>query len=123
MDLLRGPCQRSIQWTLKAHGAFADLREALYSLTVFQCPDFSRPFVVQTDASATGLGAVLAQEYPVGDHPVAYLGRKFQRAEQRYATIEREALALKWAVTAWRYYLTGAPFYLVTDHALLVWMD
>lgn len=70
-----------------------------------------------------GLGAVLAQEYPEGECPFAYLSHKLQPAEQRYSTIEREALAVKWAVTSWRYYLTDTHFFLVTDHAPLVWME
>lgn len=71
------------------------------------------------DASMTGFSAVLTQEYPEGEQPMAYQSRKLQLAETSYAMIEREALALKWAVLACRYYLTENPFYLITDHAPL----
>lgn len=121
-DLLRGPARATIPWTPEALQAFQDIREALLEDPVLHSPDFSRPFIVQADASATGLGAVLAQRYPEGEKPVAYLSRKLQPAERRYATIEREALAVKWAVTAWQYYLTDNPFVLITDHAPLQWI-
>lgn len=89
---------------------------------VLHSPDFSCPFIVQADASATGLGAILSQESTDGEHFVAYLSQKLQPVECHYAIIEREALAIKWAVTSWRYYLTANPFILVTDHAPLLWM-
>uniref|UniRef100_K7GIQ8 Reverse transcriptase RNase H-like domain-containing protein n=1 Tax=Pelodiscus sinensis TaxID=13735 RepID=K7GIQ8_PELSI len=77
----------------------------------------------KTDASAVGLGAVLTQDTSGEEHPVLYLSRKLFPREQAYATIEKEALAVKWALETLRYYLLGNPFKLVTDHAPLRWLQ
>lgn len=90
---------------------------------MLRTPDFSKPFRVATDESARGLGAMLSQEVEGEEHPVVYLSRKLSPAEMRYSTIEREALAVKWALETLRYYLLGAPFELVTDHAPLTWLN
>lgn len=63
-------------------------------------PDFSKPFLVQTDVSDVSLGVVLFQ-------PGAYIGRKLQPREQGYTTIEKECLALKWAIDSFFCYLVG----------------
>ncbi|KAG6936602.1 hypothetical protein G0U57_011985, partial [Chelydra serpentina] len=86
-------------------------------------PDFHREFIVQTDASGIGLGAVLSQEVDGEEHPIVYLSRKLFPRERNYSVIEKEALAVKWAVDALRYYVLGAPFILVTDHAPLKWLN
>ena len=57
---------------------------------VLQAPDFDKPFVLQTDASDRGVGAVLSQYDGSGtEHPVAYYSRKFLPREERYSTVER----------------------------------
>ncbi|KAL0200309.1 hypothetical protein M9458_003496, partial [Cirrhinus mrigala] len=85
-------------------------------------PDFNCPFLVQTDASDTGLGAVLSQVKDGEEHPVIYISRKLTKAEKNYAAVEKEALAVKWAVLELHYYLLGRRFTLITDHAPLQWM-
>lgn len=110
-------------WTPEADQAFRRLKMALTSGPVLRNPDFSRPFVLQTDASETGLGAVLSQDVDGEEHPVVFISTKLTPAESRYAAVEREALAVKWAVQELRYYLLGRRFTLVTDHAPLQWMS
>lgn len=83
-------------------------------------PRFERPIELQTDASEQGVGAILSQQDD--EHPVAYCSRKLLLREQRYSTIEKEHLAIKLGVTAYRVYLLGQPFHIETDHCLLVWM-
>ncbi|KAK5907134.1 hypothetical protein CesoFtcFv8_005014 [Champsocephalus esox] len=78
--------------------------------------------IVQTDASEVGIGAVLSQEVHGEEHPVMYISRKLNTREQGYATVEKEGLAIKWALECLRYYLLGRHFTLVTDHAPLIWM-
>lgn len=73
---------------------------------------------MQTDASETGLGVVLSQELDREDHIL----RKLTPAEQIYAAVEREALAIKWAIKELHYYLAGRHFTAVTNHAPLLWM-
>lgn len=84
------------------------MKRALCSEPVLTTPDFSfPPFLVHTDASGDGLGAVLSQVWDGDQHPVTYLSRKFLPNERAYSTVEKEALAIKWAVDKLRYYLLG----------------
>ena len=85
--------------------------------------DFAKPFLLHTDASQVGLGAVLSQVIEDEEHPVLYISRKLLKHEKNYATVEKEALAVKWAIHHLRYYLWGREFTLITDHAPLKWMS
>lgn len=60
-----------------------------------------------TDASNEGLGAVLTQETPSGEQRIFFLIRKLTKPKQNYAVIEREAVAIKWALDYFKYYLWG----------------
>ncbi|KAI2644445.1 Retrovirus-related Pol polyprotein from transposon 17.6 [Labeo rohita] len=121
-DLTRKGQPEKIRWTATAEEALAKIKTALTSSPVLRVPDFSCPFLLQMDASDTGLGAVLSQVQEGEEHPIIYISRKLSPAERNYATVEREALAIKWAVLELRYYLLGRKFTLVTDHAPLQWM-
>ncbi len=85
-------------------------------------PNFDLTFLLQTDASDRGLGAVLAQVVEGEERPVLYLSRKLSKRETRYSTIEKECLAIRWAVLTLRYYLLGREFTLCSDHAPLQWL-
>ncbi len=124
-DLTRKGQPEKVQWTSAAEEAFRNIKEALTSEPILRAPDFSCPFLLQTDASDasdTGLGAILSQVQGGEEHPVLYISRKLSPAERNYATVEKEALAVKWAVLELWYYLLGRKFTLVTDHAPLQWM-
>ncbi|KAL2081694.1 hypothetical protein ACEWY4_023547 [Coilia grayii] len=110
-------------WTEQCEAAFQDLKGAVCSDSVLLSPDFHKPFIVQTDASGVGLGAVLLQEEDGQRRPVAFISRKLFDRERRYAAVELEALAIKWALDSLRYYLLGRPFKLETDHRALQWLD
>lgn len=120
-DCLRGKGKGSWHWTAQCEEAFEELKGCLGKAPVLRAPDFQRPFSVATDASARGLGAVLSQEFK--EHPILFLSRKLSPAETKYSTIEREALAVKWALNTLKYYLLGTPFQLVTDHTPLTWLN
>lgn len=90
---------------------------------VLQSPDFTRPLLLYTNASDTELGAVLAQGPPSQEWPVVFISRKVQPPEQCYATIEKEALVVKWAFGALQYYLTNNLFTLVVDQTPLQWIE
>nr|XP_009793982.1 PREDICTED: uncharacterized protein LOC104240794 [Nicotiana sylvestris] len=82
------------------------------SSPVLALPDLAKPFEVQIDASDCALGGVLLQE----GHPVAYESRKLKDAERRYATHEKELLAVVHCLRLWRHYLLGTPFVVKRDN-------
>lgn len=122
-DLTRKSGPNQIQWTEQSRVAFQNLRDALVTKPVLYSPDFEKMFVVQTDASDVGLGAALKQEHGGELHPVAYLSRKLYPRETRYSVIEKEGLALKWALDSFKYYLLGRYFVVETDHRALQWIN
>ena len=79
----------------------------------------SPPFVLQTDASSSGVGAILEQ----GGYVIAYASRTLTHAEQQYSVIQKECLAIIFALKQFRQYLLGRPFELWTDHAPLQWLS
>ncbi|KAG1936368.1 gag-pol fusion protein [Pimephales promelas] len=122
-DLTRSAAPNKVVWTEQGERAFRDLREAVCGDSVLLSPDFQKPFILQTDASGVGLGAVLLQEVDGDRRPVAFLSRKLFPRETRYSTVEQECLAIKWATDSLRYYLLGRPFVLETDHRALQWLE
>ncbi|CAM4638113.1 unnamed protein product, partial [Caretta caretta] len=112
-----------VVWTEQCQEAFRALKEALVSGPVLANPDFDKPFVVFTDASDTGLGAVLMREDEKGErHPIVYLSKKLLPREQHYAAIEKECLAMVWALKKLEPYLFGRHFTVYTDHSPLTWL-
>lgn len=112
-----------VNWTEDCETAFNTLKTYLCSSPVLRSPDFSRRFVVQVDASEVGLGAVLAQREVEAEQPILYLSRKLLPRESRYSVIEKEGLAIKWALESLKYYLLGREFDLETDHRALTWIN
>ncbi|MEO1455308.1 MAG: ribonuclease H family protein, partial [Pseudomonadota bacterium] len=78
--------------------AFAQLKQALANEPVLRLPDFNRPFILYTDASNVGTGAILTQQFQDGLHPVAYASHKFNTTEQNYSTYEQELSAIVLAI-------------------------
>ena len=84
----------------KALEAFERLKAACLQAPILAFPDFDKPFLLETDVSGKGLGAVLSQKQADGRyHPIAYASRIMNDTEQRYHSNKQEFLALKWAVT------------------------
>ena len=84
------------------------LKELLTNAPVLAFPNFQTPFIVETDASGAGLGAVLAQKQKDGSvRPVAYASRSLQQHEKNYGTTELEGLGVVWAAKHFRPYLYG----------------
>ena len=109
----------TFQWTSVCQSAFDRLKELLSSPPVLAYPDFSKKFLLHTDASGLGLGAVLEQEPEGGGppHPIAYASRSLSKPEQKYGITELEALGVVWAVRHFRAYLLGNKCRVYTDHA------
>ena len=109
-------------WTPEAEKAFLKLKQTMRQGPILKYPDFSKPFVVATDASNIGIGSVLAQVHNGQEFPIAYNSRQLSKVEQNYSTIEKELLSVVNAVPTYRPYLYGRKFTLVTDHRPLRWL-
>lgn len=120
-DLTKKSEPNRVKWTDECEQSFQTLKDKLCMEPVLQSPNFSREFILQTDASDKGIGAVLSQCDDDGtEHPVAFFSRKLLPRETRYSTIEKECLAIK---AATRVYLLGRKFTIQTDHRALEWLD
>lgn len=109
-------------WEWKQTDAFDELKRRIISKPVLRSPDFNRPFLVHTDASAHAVGAALLQDFEDGTFPIAYASRKLQPRETRYSVCERECLAIIFTVKKFDMYLYGRPFVLCTDHSSLAYI-
>ena len=109
-------------WTEACATAFTILKSKLTQapiLVYFQFRVSATSFVVQTDASAVGLGAVLEQDNRV----IVYASQALSKSECNYSTIQKECLAIVFAMKQFRHYFLGCPFTLMTDHAPLQWLS
>ncbi|GBG92290.1 hypothetical protein CBR_g55059 [Chara braunii] len=89
---------------------------------VLMVPDPQKPFIVTTDASQYGIGAVLAQQDGKKLRPIEYMSKKMPSKKLAKSTYERELYALYKALVHWRHLLLGRFFYLRTDHHTLKWI-
>ena len=107
-------------WTSVCQEAFDRLKQLLTEAPVLAFPSFDRGFILDTDASGIGLGAVLAQKQDDGSiRPVAFASRSLQLHEKNYGVTELEALGVVWAVKHFRHYLYGQSCDVYTDHEAL----
>ncbi|KAK3562094.1 hypothetical protein QTP86_027217, partial [Hemibagrus guttatus] len=125
-NLLRNK-PKSLLWSPAAEEAFNTLKRAFTTAPLLIHPDPHRPFVVEVDASTTGVGAVLSQQQgnPSRLHPCAFFSHKLNPAERNYDIGNRELLAIKLALEEWRHWLEGArhPFLVLTDHKNLEYLQ
>jgi hypothetical protein len=117
-DLLKK--STTFQWNQEAQWAFDTFKQKLTNPPILAYPDFTKIFIVHTDASESAIGGVLSQKFDEGEKVIAYWSRQLRKAERGYSTIEREALAIVAAVKEFYPYLYGFEFVLVTDHNPLV---
>lgn len=109
-------------WSEECHAAFGTLQDALVNAPVLAPPDPNLHFILDTDASSVGSGAVLSQSTAEGERVVAYYSRTFNKAEKRYCVTRRELLAVVSAIRHFKYYLGGLHFTVRTDHSALQWL-
>ena len=108
------------RWEEAQQKAFVALKKLLTEAPVLSFPDFSHGYILGTDASGMGLGAVLAQRREDGAiTPIAYASRTLQQHERNYGITELEALGVVWAVKHFRHYLYGSSCDVYTDHEAL----
>ena len=122
-DLLKKTVPEPLAWTEDLVNRFQHLKDKLTSPPVLRLPNPDLIFVLRTDASSRGIGAVLLQYYSDCPHPVAYASRKLLDRETRYSTIERECLAIVFAVNRFDFYLRGKEFILEVDRKPLLYLS
>ena len=111
------------KWTSDCQEAFEELRQQLVSPPILAFPDYQKPFILDTDASNLGIGAVLSQEQDDGqERVIAYGSRILSKAERRYCVTRRELLAVVYFLQHFRPYLLGRHFTLRSDHGSLTWL-
>lgn len=93
--------KNKFHWDEQAIVAFEELKKRMTRTHALKLPDFSKVFVVETDASNVGIGAVLSQE----GHPLAYFSKKLTSRMPLALTYVRELYAIMQSVHKWRHYL------------------
>ena len=108
-------------WSDECDEAFNTLKTKLklQCLLTPSLTELHHVFVLQTDASSVGVGAILEQ----GGRVIAYASRALNQAEKQYSVIQHECLAIVFALKQFRHYLLGRSFELLTDHAPLQWLS
>ena len=112
---------KPFHWGKDQQKALDILKEKLTNHPILQYPDYNKQFILKTDASGKGLGAVLSQLNDKGKEVVIeYASRGLRGAERNYPITDLECLAIKWAITErFHKYLIGREFIAVTDHSAL----
>lgn len=113
-----GPKKRTIVWTPECQNAFDEIKSRMVQAPILQPPNQDLPYVIETDASDYGVGAVLLQENPQDGllHPLAFESKKLSAAERNYPAQERELLGILHALRSWRCFIEGRPYTVYTDH-------
>ncbi|GBG45101.1 hypothetical protein CBR_g78561, partial [Chara braunii] len=110
------------KWDKECTSAMKKLKQALIEYPVLKVADLSLPFVVTTDASQYGIGAVLRQDDGNGYRPVEFMSARMPSEKVATSTYERELYALKQALDHWKHYLLGRHFKVYSDHETLRWL-
>lgn len=106
-------------WIKDTQTAFDVLKTAVTSAPVLALPNFKLPFTVETDASDTGVGAVLLQQ----GHPLAFVSKGLGPRTRGLSTYEKEYMAILLVVEQWRAYLQHSEFLILTDHCSLAHLE
>lgn len=108
---------QKLPWDTQAQEAFDQVKDCLVQASALQAPDPGKEFILATDASDYAIGACLAQQDNEGKEcPIAFLSKKLSPAQTRWATIEKEAYAIIWALSKLEAWLFGARVRVITDH-------
>ena len=111
------------QWNEACEQAFNSLTTAFCEIVTLKFRNFSKPFIVDIDASDVGIGAVPSQLNEVNvEQPVGYYSRSISKSERKYAVNRKEMLALVEALRHFRCYLLGKILKVRTDHSALQWL-
>ena len=112
------------KWTEQCEQAFTSLKTHLTSAPTMALLDWSQEFILDTDASNTGIGAVLSQLHSDGtEHVISYASRILTKSERNYCVTRKELLAVVYFLQHFRQYLLSDHFTLQTDHGALTWLQ
>ena len=114
--------KQPFNWTEEDHKAFETLRTHLVTPPILAFPDFNAEFLLFTDACDYGIGAILSQIQNGKEVVIAYASRQLRGPELKYPTVEKEALAVVFAIKQFKHYLTDKPFTVISDHRPLQWL-
>ena len=109
-------------WSPECQQTFSRLKTLLTTNSITAFPDFNLPFWLYTDASTTGLGAILTQVQEGKEHIICCASRSLNQAEKAYPVTKLECVAIVWAVAKFRPYLMSKSFEVYTDHYALQWL-
>ncbi|KAF3652100.1 hypothetical protein FXO37_17671 [Capsicum annuum] len=107
--------KNAFQWNEEIELAFERLKEAMTTVLVLALDDFTKPFIIETDACSKGMGAVLKKE----ERPLAYFSKALGARNLGLSTYEKEYMDVLAAVDRWKHYLQGGHFIIRTDHQSL----
>jgi len=110
------------RWTQACQTAFETLKDQLTTAPILVLPRDEGEYILDTDASDHGIGAVLSQVHDGEEKVVSYASRLYSAAEQHYCVTRKELLAVVFFMKQFRQYLLGRPFRVRTDHAALQWL-
>ena len=110
---------KDFRCTKECDEAFAVLKHRLQSAPILSYPDFERPFLLDTDASDYGIGAVLSQIQDGSERVIAYASRTLTKSERRYCVTRKKLLAI---VAFSTFVINGQRFRIRTDHNSLRWL-
>ena len=112
-----------VQWTNDCQIAFKKLKEVLTQAPILVYPNPAKPYILDTNASDMGCGAVLSQLRDEIERVIAYFSKSFSKEEKNYCVTRREMLAIVKAVKNFHPYLYGQKVTVRTDHSSLTWLS
>ncbi|GFW75332.1 retrovirus-related Pol polyprotein from transposon 297 [Trichonephila clavipes] len=122
-NLTKKNIPKDIPWKSSAEESFVRLKEELVKMPSLHTPDLSRPFLLFTDASATAIGACLAQHNdPMEEMPIAFFSKKLTLSQTKWSTIEREAFSVLEALRKFDTWIFGSQIQVVSDHDPLTYL-
>lgn len=112
----------AFRWGVECKKAFEEIKKCMTTSPVLAYPVIGIPFVLDTDASNSGLGAVLSQEIDGKERIIANFSRMLNKPERKYCVTRKELLGLVDSIKYFKQYLLGQKFLLRTDHSSLKWL-
>lgn len=111
--------QKKFYWDYEQEESFKKIKNLIKGSDVLAMPDFSKEFILYTDASDKGLGGILMQKQDGVERVIEFTSRALKKEEKHYGITEKEALAIIWCIDYFSYYLRGRHFVIRSDHKSL----